>query len=147
MVTIALRCLWLWQPERQLLLHQSSFRYAIEHRDWARVQSLIDPTYSDRWGYTRDTGIAEARQWLGQFFVLTITPTPVSDQLTPGGGQVTEQWTLGGTGSEAAPEIIDRLNHVTTPFTFQWKHNSWKPWDWTLLHIDNPTLNLTSPDI
>jgi hypothetical protein len=144
-VTIALRCLWLWQPERQLLLHQAHFRHAVEQRDWGRIQALLDSGYSDRWGYTRETGIQEARKWLGQFFVLTVTPGPVDDQLTPDGGTVTEQWKIDGTGAEGATLVQDALNSVQSPFLFQWKHASWKPWDWTLVRIDNPDLNLTDP--
>ena len=143
---IALRCFWLWQPERQLLLHQAHFRAALEARDWSRVRALMDPAYADRWGYTRDTGIQEARQWLGQFFSLTITPSLSGDSLTPDGGTVTEQWRLDGTGTEAASMVVESANSAHASFTFQWKHASWKPWDWTLIRVDNPDLNLTAPD-
>ncbi len=88
-VTIALRCLWLWQPERQLLLHQAHLRSAIERRDWGRIEALVDPAYADRWGYTRPTAVRDARQWLGQFFSLTVTAQSVADQLTADGGTVT----------------------------------------------------------
>jgi len=146
-VTIALRCLWLWQPERQLLLHQAHFRAAVENRDWSRVESLMDPTYADRWGYTRETGVQEARQWMGQFFALTITAEPVADQLTPGGGTVTERWKIDGTGTDAALLVEQYVNQVQTPFLFQWRHNSWKPWDWSLLRVDNPGMNLSAPEM
>lgn len=130
-----------------MLLHQASFRRAVERRDWSRIASLIDPAYSDRWGYIHDSGIAQARPWLGQFFTLTITPMPAGDLLTPDGGAVTEQWRLSGAGAEGASLVIDRVNQASTPFIFTWKHRSWKPWDWTLIQIDNPSLNLTSTDI
>lgn len=146
-VTIALRCLWLWQPERQLLLHQASLRAAVERRDWARVEALADPAYSDRWGYTRATGLREARQWLGQFFALTITPEAAGDQLTAAGGTVTERWRMEGNGLEGAALVKDRVNAVRAPFTFQWKHAGWQPWLWTLVRVDNPDLELTAPDL
>jgi hypothetical protein len=111
-VTIVLRCLWLWQPERQLLLHQGHFRGAVERRDWARIRVMLDPDYADRWGHTRDTGIEDARQALGQFFVLTVTAEPESDELTPGGGTVTERWKIDGTGTEVAPLVEQRVNSV-----------------------------------
>jgi hypothetical protein len=144
-VTIALRCIWLWQPERQLLLHQAHFRRALERRDWGRVEALLDPGYADRWGYTRTTGVREARQWLGEFFVLTITASAAGDQITPNGGAVTERWTIDGTGAEGAEMVKDNVNELQAPFVFQWKHASWKPWDWTLVRVDNPELNLSGP--
>jgi hypothetical protein len=144
-VTIMLRCLWLWQPERQLLLHQAHFRGAVERRDWARIRTMLDPDYADRWGHTRDTGIEDARQALGQFFVLTVTAEPVSDELTAEGGTVTERWKIDGTGTELAPLVEQRVNAVETPFEFQWKHTSWKPWDWTLIRVDNAGLEWSEP--
>jgi hypothetical protein len=142
-VTIILRCLWLWQPERQLLLHQAHFRAAVERRDWSRIHDMLDSNYSDRWGYTREKGIQEARQWLGQFFALTVTAEPVSDQLTADGGTITERWKIDGTGTEGASMVKDYVNGVQTPFVFQWKHASWKPWDWTLVRVDNAGLDLS----
>ena len=146
-VAIVLRSLWLWQPKRQLLLHQAHLRRALEQRDWPAVRAFIDPAYSDRWGYTRDTGIQEARQWFGQFFALTITPAPAGDQLTQTGGTISERWKLDGTGTEVASMVVDHVNSVDTPFRFEWKHASWKPWDWTLIRVDNPALNLSPPDM
>lgn len=148
-VTIVLRCLWLWQPERQLLLHQASLRAAIEGRRWDRVAALMDSVYSDRWGYTRETGVTTGRQWLGQFFTLTITAEPVDHSWTSGGGTVKERWRMEGTGTEVCGLITDRVNSLQTPFIFTWKHGSWKPWDWRLMRVDNedPTLDLRAPDI
>jgi hypothetical protein len=145
-VIILFRCLWLWQPERQLLLHQAHLRRAIERRDWTRVGALIDPGYSDRWGYTRDTGLRDARQWLGQFFALTVTVEPAGDQLSVNGGTVSERWKIDGTGTEAASLVMQSVNALHAPFAFQWKHGSWKPWDWTLTRVDNTDLALPAPE-
>ena len=146
-VTIAWRCIWLWQPERQLLLHQAHLRRAVEGRDWARIEALVDAGYADRWGYTRATGLREARQWMGQFFVLTVTAEPAGDTWTAQGGTVTERWNIDGTGTEAAGMVKDRVNALRAPFVFQWKHGSWKPWDWTLTRMDNPELDLSGPEM
>jgi hypothetical protein len=123
-VTILLRCLWLWQPERQLLLHQAHLRSAVERHDWAKIRIMVDPDYADRWGHTRDTGIEEARQALGT---------------------VTERWKIDGTGTEFAPMVQERVNALQTPFVFTWKHGSWKPWDWTLVRVDNAELEWSEP--
>jgi len=145
-ITFALRCVWLWQPERQLLLHQAHLRAAVEARDWSKVESLIDPAYADRWGYTRTTAIRDARQWLGQFFALTIATEPGGDQWTHDAGTVTERWTMDGTGTAMSEMVKERVNALHAPFSFQWKHASWKPWDWTLTRVDNPDLALSAPE-
>jgi hypothetical protein len=146
-VTIALRCLWLWQPERQLLLHQAHLRGAVERRDWGRVEALMDAGYADRWGYTRATALRDARQWMGQFFVLTVTAAPAGDQLAANGGTVTERWEIDGTGAEGAEMVKDRVDALRAPFVFQWKHGSWKPWDWSLIRVDNAELDLSGPEM
>jgi len=126
-----------------LLLHQAHLRSAVERRDWARVEALVDAGYSDRWGYTRATAIRDARQWIGQFFVLTVTASSARDQLSADGGTVTERWTIDGTGTEAAGLVKERVNGLQAPFVFQWKHGNWKPWDWSLSRVDNPELELS----
>lgn len=137
------RCLWLWQPERQLQLHQEHLRRALEGRDWGKVEALIDPGYADRWGYTRPAALHDARQWLGQFFALTIVAEPAGHQLSAGGGTVTERWKLDGNGLEGAMMVKRGVNELETPFVFQWKHAGWKPWAWTLIRVDNPGLQLS----
>src|SRR5580692_2492905 len=41
-VLIALRCFWLWQPERQVMLHQQHFLEAAQERDWAKFAAFFD---------------------------------------------------------------------------------------------------------
>jgi hypothetical protein len=145
-VTFTFRCLWLWQPPRQVLLHQAHLRDAVERRDWGKIESMLDPAYSDRWGYTRSTGVRDGRRWLGQFFALTINVEPVAFQCAGGAATVTERWKMDGTGTEMASLVEQRVNTLHSPFVFQWKHRSWKPWDWTLIRIDNSDLDLPAPE-
>jgi hypothetical protein len=29
-----------------------------------------------------------------------------------------------------------------TPFELRWRHESWKPWDWKLVEVHNPELEV-----
>ena len=58
---------------------------------------------------------------------------------------MSERWSIDGTGAGATEEIKEAVNAVHEPFVFQWKHGSWKPWDWTLVKVDNAELNLSDP--
>ena len=42
LVIAALYCLWLWQPERQVLKHHARLLHAAEARNWTRFGELID---------------------------------------------------------------------------------------------------------
>ncbi|HEY1583637.1 MAG TPA: hypothetical protein VGF73_11125 [Chthoniobacterales bacterium] len=40
------------------------------------------------------------------------------------------------------PQIIEWVNSLTTPFELRWRRESWKPWDWKLVEVRNPGLEL-----
>ena len=42
LLAIVLWCAWLWQPERQVRLHQRNFLQALEDRDWERLAEFVD---------------------------------------------------------------------------------------------------------
>ena len=48
-------------------------------------------------------------------------------------------WVKGG---DYAPEVIERVNRLTKPFELHWRHESWRPWDWKLVQVSNPALEL-----
>ena len=58
---------------------------------------------------------------------------------------MTERWTIDGTGVAGAEMVKESVNELSAPFVFQWKHRTWKPWDWRLVRVDNPELNLSGP--
>jgi hypothetical protein len=45
-------------------------------------------------------------------------------------------------GAEVTPEIIRRVNGLTTPFELRWRQGSWKPWNWKLVEVRNPGLEV-----
>ena len=36
----------------------------------------------------------------------------------------------------------ERQNSLSTPFELQWRHVSGKPWDWKLVRVSNPELEI-----
>jgi hypothetical protein len=38
--------------------------------------------------------------------------------------------------------VKERVNSLTTPFELQWRHISRKPWDWKLVRVSNPELDI-----
>lgn len=146
-VATLFRCLWLWQPERQLLLHQQHLLRAVEDRDWGRIEAALDAGYGDRWGHTRATALRDGREWLRQFFALTVVPGNVTARVTPGGGMVAETLVFDGTGTPLAQMGREEANALRAPFVFEWKHAGWRPWAWTLVRMDQPELQLRDGDL
>lgn len=142
LVVILLRCLWLWQPERQVLLHQNHFLDSAEKRDWNRFSGFIAASYSDRWGHDKGFVIKESSEVLRQFFALTIQRDQPECRLNGDRATVRLHLKLEGKGTPIATLASSMVDGVKEPFSFEWKRQSWKPWDWVLISADQPELHL-----
>lgn len=138
--------LWLaqlWQAENQVRLHSAHFLERLEKRNAAAASDFIALDYHDDWGHDRSLVLNRLRMVLRLFSSLTITAsTPqVTLESTAATWRATIQ--LAGAGSEFAPEILGRVNSLTKPFELHWRHESWRPWDWKLLEVSHPDLELS----
>lgn len=132
----------LWPAENQVRLHSEHLLRQIEKRSWSGAGDFIALDYHDAWGHDRALLLERLRLTLRFFTSLTITATAPQVTLDPAGGSWRARVHLAGTGGEFAPDIIPRVNRLTDPFELRWRHESWKPWDWKLVEVKNPSLNL-----
>jgi len=142
LVLILLFCLWLWQPERQVLKHNEHLLKAASSRNWTALAEFINEKYSDRWGHDKASALSDSREVLGQFFVLEITGESAGCSTDGLVATVSCRLKMSGKGSPLADIAVNEINALKTPFTFQWTRQSWKPWDWQLTRADNPDLNI-----
>jgi hypothetical protein len=138
----AIMLYWLWQPERQTAKHHDHLLAALEKRDWNKVASFIDPAYADRWNHDKSFVLGATREVFRQFFGLTIHGDALSCRQNGDTVTLSARITIEGTGTALAQMAMQRVNTLEEPFTFEWKHRSWKPWDWTLVRVDQPQLQL-----
>jgi hypothetical protein len=141
-VVIILRSLWLWQPSRQVMLHQEHLLDAAEHRNWSRFSAFIDDQYSDRWHHDKPFLVRESSEVFRQFFSLSIKRELVACVVQGGDATVTMRLKLEGAGTPIASYASSAVSELSAPFSFQWKRRSWKPWDWALVSADQPQLRL-----
>jgi hypothetical protein len=141
-VVSGIYCLTLWQPERQVRLHQENFLRAVEKRNWDRLGRFVAEHYSDRWGHDKEFVLRESREVFRQFLFLTIRQEIGEVTLTGTKGNVRTRITIAGTGGPMAEFAKARTNALTSPFAFEWEQASWKPWDWRLVSFDHPELEL-----
>ena len=133
----------LWSPERQVRLHQEHLLGAVSKRNWQRVSPFIAEEYSDRWGHDKAIVLGAAREAFSQFFVLEITMRDPVVSARDGNGEVSARLIARGSGGPLAQLVIERLSELREPFTFRWRQRSWKPWDWALMSMDQPTLEVS----
>lgn len=133
----------LWQPARQVQLHQANLLRAVEKRNWERFASFMADDYSDRWGHDKEFVVRESREVFRQFLFLTVRQEVRATTILDQKGTVVARIELTGSGGPLANVVRERVNALSEPFTFRWRQRSWKPWDWQLVQVDQPELDLS----
>ena len=142
MLSSAIYCLVLWQPERQVRLHQRNFLKAAEKRNWERLGEFVAADYSDRWGHDKEIVVQQAREALRQFLFLTLAQEERTPHVDGGTGISAGRLAVDGSGGPLAELVKQRVNSLAEPFTFHWQQQSWKPWDWQLIRVEQPELEV-----
>jgi len=132
----------LWQPELQIELHNRHLLAAIEQRDWSAVGNFIGADYQDRWGNDRPLLLERLTQVFRALPQARIQTADASVRADDGRGYCTARITLTAGGDYAA-RIEARVNSLPTPFEFEWRRRSAKPWDWKLVRVENPALEIS----
>ena len=132
---------WLWTPERQVRLHSEHFVATIEKRDWSGAADFISQSYSDDWGHDRSRLLERTRGVLQLVQNLRLT---VQEPVTLTGSQE-GTWrariSIRAEG-EFGPQLEERVNSAGEPFLLTWRLESRKPWDWKLVRVSNPSLEI-----
>src|SRR3954447_2313784 len=133
---------WLWQPERQVRLHNEHLLAAVEAKNWSELGEFIDDSYQDQWGNDRTLLLTRLREILNYARHLRIEPLGVGVRRTGNEAECSARITIDADANEVTPFIKDRVNPLESPFVFKWQHGSSKPWDWKLNRVSNEALEL-----
>jgi len=134
----------LWQPERQVTLHSANLIEALEENDWSDLADFIADNYEDRWGHDRAVVLLRLREVLSYAPNLQIEAIGVAARADDQEGTWSARIQVEADPNEVTALIKGRVNPLDAPFELQWRRQSWKPWDWKLVRVDNPALELTS---
>lgn len=112
---------------------------AIEQNDREALSGALGADYRDGFGLDRDGALQLAATLRGQFIVCTIRrerPELVMDANKR--AAITRALIrLDGHGTPVATAAIQASQAGQTPTVFRWRRNSWKPWDWRLVSVEN----------
>jgi hypothetical protein len=142
----AIVALWLarlWQAENQVRLHNEHFLEQIAERDWSGAGDFLAADYRDDWGHNRKEVLNRLHLVLRLFSSLTIDAANPQVSVNAPAGWWSAKVRIEGRGSEFAPEIVERVNRLTEPFVLHWRRESWRPWDWKLVRVSNPALEIS----
>jgi hypothetical protein len=132
----------LWQPERQIELHNAHLLEQIEKHNWKNVGEFIGTTYQDRWGNNRTLLLQRLPQVFGALGNTQIEATNTAIRREDGRGYWTARIVVKGTG-EFTDFVQNKVNSLDTPFEFEWQHGATWPWDWKLVSVRNPALEIS----
>jgi hypothetical protein len=141
----ALWLLWLWQPERQVRLHTTHFLKKVERQNWNAAREMMAADFTDRWNHNPNSALEDARQVFSQFLFITVENRTDACIVHDAEGNTDTTVKISGNGSPVAQLVMERVNGLHQPFRFTWRKAGGAPWDWKLIHIDQPELNI-DPD-
>jgi hypothetical protein len=133
----------LWQPQRQIELHNTHLLAQIEKHKWKDVGEFIGDAYQDQWGNDRQLLLQRLPQVVGALGNTQIEARDVAIRREERRGYWTAKVTVKGTG-EFADYIQTRVNSLETPFEFEWQPGATWPWDWKLVSVRNPALEISN---
>jgi hypothetical protein len=131
----------LWQPQRQVELHNVHLLERIERKDWKAVGEFIGAGYQDRWGHDRALLLERLREVFRVLPNARIEAGNVSVRSGDGRGYWTAKITVKSTG-DFADYVERQVNSLDAPFEFEWQRGATWPWDWKLVSVKNPALEI-----
>jgi hypothetical protein len=113
---------------------------AIQDNDGEALGELLGEDYADGFGLNRAEALKLAAAVRGHFVVCSVRRVSSELIMDPSGKSAVSRGLirLGGNGSPVAQSAIHASEASQTPTAFRWRRNSWKPWDWRLVSVDNP---------
>jgi hypothetical protein len=132
----------LWQPQRQIELHNAHLLARIEGHDWKAVGQFVSETYQDRWGNNRALLLERLPQVFRAMGQTRIESTELKVRRDNGVGYVRTRIRVEGNG-DYADYIQTRVNALEEPFEFEWQRGATWPWDWKLVSVRNPGLEIS----
>ena len=132
----------LWRPERQVRLHSAHLLSQIEKKNWRAVGDFLGEDYQDRWGNDRNRAVARVRGVFSLLPKARIEASGAHVRIENRQGYWQAKVTVSGGASEFTPLIEERVNSLPAPFELEWRRRSSKPWDWKLVCVRNPSLEI-----
>jgi hypothetical protein len=141
-ICIGVYLLWLWGPEHQVRLHTEHFLNAIDSRSWETVADFIGDDYHDQWAQDRARLLERMREGFRWVRDSRITaPDAVVNIQSPRAIWV-GKINVYSSDDGVMQSLDERVNRLPTPFEFEWRRVSGKPWDWKLVHVSNPSFQI-----
>lgn len=133
---------WYLQPERRLRRSWHRLIEVVEARHARALGGMLAPGYHDRWGYTRDPLIDDARIAFHQIQSLEIRVEKQMIEVTGPTATITAWLRVELRGSSEVQRAQASARALSAPYVFTWVRKSTFPWAWRLESFDQPEFDL-----
>ena len=134
--------LWLWGAQHQVRLHSDHLLQTIESKNWPKFASFIADDYHDRWNQDRASVLERTRTVFTYLRGVHFQVADVTVDADHGAGKWQARIRIETLEGEFGTMVKERVNSLPTPFTLEWRRVSGKPWDWKLVRVANPALEI-----
>jgi hypothetical protein len=134
----------LWQAQRQIELHSVHLLAQVEKKNWKVVGEFVGHDYQDRWGDDRALLLERLREVFRVLPNARIEFSSATTSMQAGRGFWSAKINVKGSG-EFGDFVEGRVNSLESPFEFEWHRGATWPWDWKLVAVRNPDLEI--PDL
>jgi hypothetical protein len=142
LVSVGLYLVWLWRPEHQVRLHTEHFFHAIDGRKWEAVSDFIGDDYQDQWHNDRARLLESMREGFRWVSGSNISAPSAAVQVEIPRGVWIGKITVYSSDDGVMQLLDERVNKLPTPFAFEWRRFSAKPWNWKLVSVSNPAFQI-----
>lgn len=113
---------------------------AIEDNDAAKLERLFGVDYAPSLGHDRAGTLRLVTEIRSQFATCSVRREQSEFILDPSKQSATTRALirLRGQGGPIARALVEASAATSSPAVFNWRRNSWKPWDWRLVSIEHP---------
>ena len=133
----------LWQPQRQVELHSIHLLAQVQKHNWKTVGEFVASDYQDRWGNDRALLLERLPEVFRALPNARIEASSAGTRMENGRGYWSAKIIITAAGPYA--ELIQRrVNSLESPFEFEWQRGPTWPWDWKLVAVKNPALEISN---
>ena len=106
------------------------------------MANFIGNDYTDQWGDDRPLLLERLREVFRYARSVQISVLDPNANVKSGRAVWRAKITIGGDSGEVMALIKERVNSLPAPFELEWRRVSGRPWDWKLLRVSNPSLEI-----
>lgn len=131
-----------WPASIQVPLKQQAFLVAVEEGDNAAWDHLLSESYRDQWEFSKSNALVALQDVRSQLIGIKIDWNADATFVDEGEGTLRGSMKVEATGFFGTDFITSRINRLDAPWVFHWRKESWRPWSWKLVRIENEDLSL-----